>query len=56
MKMFSSIEYDRYVQNKMAHYFQNNLFYFHLSLEKYTKWPGHLGIFMVESVPVHVPV
>ena len=39
MKLFSSIDYDCFVPNKMVYYFENKLFYFHLSLEKYTKWP-----------------
>lgn len=55
MKLFSSIEYNWCVENKIVYYFENRLFYSHLSLEKYTEWPVHLGIFRVESVPVHVP-
>lgn len=45
MRLFSSTEYDCCVQNMMVCYFENKLFYFHLSLEKYTKWPVHLGVF-----------
>lgn len=53
---FSSTEFDCCVQNEMVYYFENMLFYFHLSLEKHTEWPVHVGIFRVESVPVHVPM
>lgn len=45
MKLFSFIEYDCCVENKMVYYFENRLFYFHLSLEKHTKWPVRLGTF-----------